>query len=111
VEEAAAVPRPNPVLGEDVHLVVALRPDAEATDVELIEHLRSGLADYKVPRSVSFVDALPRTAMGRVARAELKAMVAEQTTAASRGGPAGSSPPARRVQTPRGCHRIWESGH
>jgi acyl-CoA synthetase (AMP-forming)/AMP-acid ligase II len=84
VEEAAAVPRPNPVLGEDVHLVVALRADAEATDVELIEYLRSGLADYKVPRSVSFVDALPRTAMGRVARAELKDMVAEQTTAASR---------------------------
>jgi len=84
VEEAAAVPRPNPVLGEDVHLVVALRTDAEATDVELIEYLRGGLADYKVPRSVSFVDALPRTAMGRVARAELRAMVAEQTTAAGR---------------------------
>lgn len=75
VEEAAAVPRPNPVLGEDVHLVVALRDGAEITESELIEDLRSDLADYKVPRSVSFVDALPRTAMGRVARDKLKAVV------------------------------------
>ena len=80
VEEAAAVPRPNPVLGEDVHLVVALRSGAEATEAELIEYLSGELASYKVPRSVSFVDALPRTAMNRVARAELKAMVQDSAS-------------------------------
>jgi acyl-CoA synthetase (AMP-forming)/AMP-acid ligase II len=72
VAEAAAVPRPNPVLAEDVHLVVALRPGAQVTEAELIEFCRGGLADYKVPRSVAFVDALPRTAMNRINRAELK---------------------------------------
>jgi acyl-CoA synthetase (AMP-forming)/AMP-acid ligase II len=85
VEEAAAVPRPNPVLGEDVHLVVALRPGAEATEAELIEYLGGELASYKVPRSVSFVDALPRTAMNRVARAELKAMVQDSVSARTPG--------------------------
>jgi acyl-CoA synthetase (AMP-forming)/AMP-acid ligase II len=73
VAEVAAVPRPNPALGEDVHLVVALHPGASVTEAEMIEFCRGELADYKLPRSVSFVDALPRTALGRVARGELKA--------------------------------------
>jgi acyl-CoA synthetase (AMP-forming)/AMP-acid ligase II len=62
------------VLGEDVHLVVVLHPDAAGTsEQELIEFCRGRLADYKVPRSVSFIDALPKNAMNRVLRSELAA--------------------------------------
>ncbi len=73
IAEAAAIGRPNPVLGEDVHLVVVLHPDEELSEDDLIDFCRDHLADYKVPRSVSFTDALPRNAMNRVVRSELSA--------------------------------------
>jgi acyl-coenzyme A synthetase/AMP-(fatty) acid ligase len=76
VIEAAAIGRPNPVLGEDVHLVAVLRPEASATAEDLITFCRDHLADYKVPRSVSFRDALPRNAMNKVVRSELATDVA-----------------------------------
>lgn len=71
VAEVAVIARPNPVLGEDPHAIVALEPATEGSEAELIEFCRGKLADYKIPRSVSFVDALPRNAMGRVVRTEL----------------------------------------
>lgn len=80
VVEAAVVGRPNPVLGEDVHLVVALAPGAEAGAAEIIEHCRAALADYKVPRSVQFVGALPRNAMGKVVRGQIKTDFTETPT-------------------------------
>jgi acyl-CoA synthetase (AMP-forming)/AMP-acid ligase II len=73
VAEAAAIGKPNPVLGEDVHLVVVLGAGRHASPAELIEFCRQQLAEYKVPRSLSFTDALPRNAMGKVARGELGA--------------------------------------
>lgn len=75
VVEAAAIGRPNPVLGEDVHLVVVCHAGREVSADELIEHCARHLAPYKVPRSVSFTDALPRNPMGKVARAELSSFV------------------------------------
>ena len=71
VAEAAAIGRPNPVLGEDVHLVAVLHPGDQVSEEDLIEFCKLHLADYKVPRSVSFTDALPRNAMNRVVRSEL----------------------------------------
>lgn len=76
VAEAAAIGRPNPILGEDVTAVVALREGARAGEREIIEHCREQLADYKVPREIRFVDALPRNAMGRVVKPELLATLA-----------------------------------
>jgi acyl-CoA synthetase (AMP-forming)/AMP-acid ligase II len=77
VTEAAAVGRPNPVLGEDVHLVVVLADGEDVSAEELIEHCGRHLATYKVPRSVSFTDALPRNPMGKVARTELASHVTQ----------------------------------
>lgn len=71
VAEVVAVARPNPVLGEDVHVVVVLEPEAAVGEDELVEHCREQLSAYKVPRSIAFVDELPRNANGRVVRAEL----------------------------------------
>jgi acyl-CoA synthetase (AMP-forming)/AMP-acid ligase II len=73
VAEAAVVGRPNPVLGEDVHLVVVVEAGAQVDAEELTSHCRAQLAEYKVPRSISFVESLPRNAMGKISRAELKA--------------------------------------
>jgi acyl-CoA synthetase (AMP-forming)/AMP-acid ligase II len=73
VVEVAAIGRANPVLGEDVHLIVVVTAEAELTGEQLIGFCRERLAEYKVPRTVSFTDALPRNAMGKVARSQLTA--------------------------------------
>jgi acyl-CoA synthetase (AMP-forming)/AMP-acid ligase II len=75
VAEAAVVGLPNPVLGEDVHLIAVLAAGARVSGDELIGFCGERLAAYKVPRSVSFIDALPRNAMGKVARSELRGLV------------------------------------
>lgn len=71
VAEAAAVGRPNPVLGEDVHLIVVLGEGADVSSEELLAYCAGRLAEYKMPRAVSFIDEMPRTALGKLARAEL----------------------------------------
>jgi acyl-CoA synthetase (AMP-forming)/AMP-acid ligase II len=62
---------PNEVLGEDVRAVVVASGDPPPTAEELIAFCRERLADYKVPRRIDFVDALPRNAMGRVMKPAL----------------------------------------
>jgi long-chain acyl-CoA synthetase len=81
VAEAAAIGTPNPVLGEDVHLVVVLGAGLDASPEELMEFCQGRLAEYKIPRSVSFTEALPRNAMGKVSRGELHVYVTDETTA------------------------------
>ena len=72
VEHAAVAGIPHDVLGEDVAAWIVLRPAAAATAEELMEFCRTRLADYKVPRRVTFVDELPRNATGKVLKRELQ---------------------------------------
>ena len=69
VTEAAVAGVPHPVLGEDVAAWVVLRR-AASTD-ELRSFLLGRLADYKVPRRISVVGALPRNESGKVLKSEL----------------------------------------
>jgi len=71
IAEAAAVPLPNPVLGEDVRGVVVAATDPPPSEAEVIAFCRERLADYKVPSRIDFVDALPRNGMGRVIKGVL----------------------------------------
>jgi acyl-CoA synthetase (AMP-forming)/AMP-acid ligase II len=71
VFEAAVVPMPNPVLGEDVRAVVVAAGKPPPDEAELIAFCAQRLADYKVPRRIDFVDALPRNAMNRVLKRAL----------------------------------------
>jgi acetyl-CoA synthetase len=75
VADAAAVPAPDPERGAVVRAVVVLR-DAEPSERlarELQDHVKSVTAPYKYPRIVEFADELPRTASGKVKRAQLRA--------------------------------------
>jgi fatty-acyl-CoA synthase len=71
VAEAAVLGIPDPVWGEVGRAVVVLADGAAATVAELTAFLSDRLARYKVPRSIVFVSALPRTAIGKVDRTQL----------------------------------------
>ncbi len=68
VYEACVVGVPDEVWGESVKAVVVLRPGLEATEAEIVGHCREVLADFKKPRSVSFVPELPRNPNGQISR-------------------------------------------
>ncbi|HEX4717447.1 MAG TPA: AMP-binding protein [Thermoleophilaceae bacterium] len=75
VAEAAAVAAPDEVRGAVVKAVVVLRPGYEPSDAlagELQEHVKAETAPYKYPRIVEFADSLPKTASGKIKRAELR---------------------------------------
>jgi acyl-coenzyme A synthetase/AMP-(fatty) acid ligase len=75
VAEAAAVAAPDDVRGAVVRAVVVLRDGYTGSDqlvTELQEHVKTETAPYKYPRIVEFVDALPKTASGKIKRAELR---------------------------------------
>ncbi|GHE80223.1 ATP-dependent acyl-CoA ligase [Amycolatopsis deserti] len=75
VAESAAVGIPDDMLDEAFKVVVALRPGHAVTEAELLEHCRTHLASFKVPSVVEFVDALPRTSVGKVRKGLLRANV------------------------------------
>ncbi len=72
VLEAAVVGRPDDRWGEVPVAFVVLRPDASATSDGLLEHCRGQLARYKVPKEITFLDALPRNPSGKVLKRELR---------------------------------------
>jgi acyl-CoA synthetase (AMP-forming)/AMP-acid ligase II len=72
VLEAAVVGRPDPRWGEVPVAHVVLRPDTSATAEELIEHCAAQLAKFKVPKAITFLDALPRNPSGKILKRELR---------------------------------------
>ncbi|MFI6517630.1 FadD3 family acyl-CoA ligase [Spirillospora sp. NPDC050679] len=73
VAESGVVGVPDARLGEVGRAYVRLRPGGGATAAELVAHCRGLLANFKVPREVVLVDDLPKTASGKVRRADLRA--------------------------------------
>jgi acyl-CoA synthetase (AMP-forming)/AMP-acid ligase II len=73
VLEAAVVGRPDARWGEVPMAFVVLRPGQSTTAEELIAHCAGQLAKFKVPREVSFLEALPRNPSGKVLKRELRA--------------------------------------
>ncbi|HVF55440.1 MAG TPA: long-chain fatty acid--CoA ligase [Pyrinomonadaceae bacterium] len=71
VAEAAAIGVPDELYGEEVVAFVVLEAGREATEEEIIAHCRARLADFKCPKSVHFVEALPKGPTGKVLKREL----------------------------------------
>jgi fatty acid CoA ligase FadD36 len=72
VAEAAVVGLPDDDLGQRIVAFVVASGEADAVPAELIEHVGQQLSAHKRPREVRLVDALPRNAMGKVLKKELR---------------------------------------
>jgi len=72
VQEAAVIGIPDPYWVEKVHAVVSMKKGANCTAEELIALCKQNLAGYKSPKSVEFMDALPKNAAGKIMKRELR---------------------------------------
>ncbi|MCX2746545.1 o-succinylbenzoate--CoA ligase [Arthrobacter sp. MI7-26] len=72
VGSVAVIGVPDEKWGEVPRAVVVLREGALLTEDELKEHLAGRLARYKIPKTVVFVDDMPRTASGKIRKSELR---------------------------------------
>jgi long-chain acyl-CoA synthetase len=76
VEDACTIGVPNKEWGEEVKSVIMLRPgvaESEALKSELIAFAKSRLAGFKVPRTIDFVNDLPRNPAGKIERKKVRA--------------------------------------
>jgi long-chain acyl-CoA synthetase len=71
VAEAAVIGIPHQTLGQEVAAAVVLKPGARATPEEIRDYVKGQVAAYKYPRHVWIVEALPKTATGKILRREV----------------------------------------
>ncbi|MDH4581175.1 long-chain fatty acid--CoA ligase [Pseudomonas sp. BN415] len=86
VLQCAAVGVPDEKSGEAIKMFVVAKPGVSLTKEQVMEHMRSNVTGYKVPRAIEFRDALPTTNVGKILRRELrdeelKKLKAKQETA------------------------------
>jgi acyl-CoA synthetase (AMP-forming)/AMP-acid ligase II len=77
IAEAAVVGRAHPVYGEEPVLFVSLHPDMTLDAAAIREHLSASLSKYKLPVEITIMDDLPKNAVGKIAKPELRKRLVE----------------------------------
>jgi fatty-acyl-CoA synthase len=72
VYEVAVIPVPDQKWGEVPKALVVLKPGAQAGAQELLDFCRSHISHYKVPHSIEFLPALPKTGTGKILKKDLR---------------------------------------
>ena len=72
VREVSVIGVPDPKWGEAIKAVVALTPGQSATEAELIAFCKDNIASYKKPKSIDFVDELPKNNYGKIVKKNLR---------------------------------------
>jgi long-chain acyl-CoA synthetase len=75
IAECACVGRPDEKTGEAITLFVSKIPDADLNEADVIAHCRRELTAYKVPKEVHFLEALPKSNVGKILRKDLRALI------------------------------------
>jgi acyl-CoA synthetase (AMP-forming)/AMP-acid ligase II len=73
IAECAVIGVPHERWGEEIKAIVVLKPGAAAKPQEILAVARGQIAPFKIPKTVDFVDALPRTPSGKIQKAKLRA--------------------------------------
>jgi acyl-CoA synthetase (AMP-forming)/AMP-acid ligase II len=72
VYEVAVIGVPSEKWGEEVKAIVVLKENSEATESEIIQFCEGKLAGFKKPKSVKFIDRLPRNLTGKILKKDLR---------------------------------------
>ena len=73
IEEVAVIGIPDPYWVERVHAVIVLKKGTGATEGEVIDFCKQHLAHYKAPKSVEFIEYLPKNPQGKILKRKLRA--------------------------------------
>jgi long-chain acyl-CoA synthetase len=71
VAAAATIGVPDPLYGEEVAAFVVLKDDMNASEEDLINHCKAGLADYKCPKAIHIMADIPKGPTGKLLKREL----------------------------------------
>ena len=72
VLEAAAIGVPDDIFGEEIVCYVVVKPGEALSAEDVRQHCAGALAEFKVPKTVQFIDNLPKSDRGKIRRDELK---------------------------------------
>ncbi|MFC1825698.1 class I adenylate-forming enzyme family protein, partial [Thermodesulfobacteriota bacterium] len=72
IEEVAVIGVPDPDWGQEPMAIVVLKQGEKTTQEEILDFCKSRLAGFKRPKSVAFIDALPRNPMGKILKKDLR---------------------------------------
>lgn len=86
VMDSAAIGVPDPIKDQAIVLAVVARPGSGLTAVRVLRWCEQRMAPYKVPSAVVFIDQLPRTSVGKIRKADLRATLGDPIAYGSTAG-------------------------
>ncbi len=81
VMECAVIAIPDAVYGEEVGAAIVLKPGQNVTEEELLKYLREHIHEFVAPKRIFFMEALPKTGLGKILKREIRRIIKEKMQA------------------------------